>query len=60
MFADAMKQVKTMIKNKGWDETYNYIKNFYERAKNSNMVGPYALAMVYKKIKDKMWSLKKA
>jgi len=59
VFADAMKHTKTKLEHNGWDETYRYISDFYERAKDDMRVGPHALSMAYKKIKDKMWSLDK-
>ncbi len=57
VFADAMKLIKARIKNTGWDAAFKYVKKGYEENKDSNIVGPHAIAQVYLKIKTKMWSL---
>ena len=46
-----------MLTTKGWDNTLNYITDMHEKCKDSNRVGPYALAGAYYKIIQKMKSL---
>lgn len=59
LLRDAMRQAKTMIKNKGWSNAYQYMKEMQQKGWNAEMRGIYELARAYKKISDKMWSLDK-
>ena len=57
LYTDVMKQVRSFIENRGWDETKNYMSSWIEKATGTNMVGPHHLRNSYIMVLEKMTSL---
>lgn len=59
VIVDGCKQIKTMIETKGWENLKSYVKEQYEKMKDSNMNGPSLLANFYKEVSTKIWSIER-
>lgn len=54
LYADVMKQTRTFIKNKGWDETKSYMSGWIEKATGTERMGSYHMRNAYLMVVDKM------
>jgi len=55
--SDLFKQVLGYLQRKGWDETYEWVKNQYSKFVESPRRLAYIMAGGYKQARDKMWSI---
>ena len=59
MFDDLMKNVYFRLEKNGYEHTFNWLKENYEKGIQHKMVGVVLLAQNSKIVKDKLWSLNK-
>jgi len=59
LYADCMRQIRNILKSKGWDETEKYLSSWIEKATGTNMMGPHHLRNAYMMVVDKMRALDK-
>ena len=55
--ADIFKQALNRFQSEGWDKTYEWVKNQYEKLSGGLTKLSRNLIGGYKQVKDKMWSL---
>jgi hypothetical protein len=59
MFDDLVKNVLFRLNKNGYEDTFKWLNDNYEKGINHQRVGPYLLATNSKQVKDKLWSLNK-
>ena len=55
--ADIFKQALNRFQNEGWDKTYEWVKNQYDKFSGEHSRLSRNLAGGCKQVRDKMWSL---
>ena len=59
MFDCLIKNILSRLEKDGYEKTFNYLKENYEKGKGNRMVGVILLRNNSKQIKDKLWSLER-
>lgn len=59
IFDDVLKYTLSRLDNSGFDKTYEWLKENYEKGINNSMKGPVLLARNSEILRAKLWSLKR-